>query len=1190
MGRLTRIINKLRGLLLLMLVGFSARIALGQEFTGRVSDPSGAAVPKARITVHNLLTNDVISTQTNETGVYTVPYLNPGQYSVRASAVGFDTLVKNNITLEVGKTGVVDFVLKIGSVATTVTVEANVALDMGKADRGEVVENTRVTELPLNGRDPEMLTILNAGVTWTGSPQWQRPFDSTQSNTSINGGGNGNNVLQIDGVSNDSGNGNGIVGYVPPVDAVQEFKIITNPYDAQYGRGQGGVEDVTLKSGTNKLHGDVYEFARRSWLDADTWRNDWVNGQNPGSSPKGQHKLDQYGAELDGPVVLPHLYNGRDKSFFVVQFENWNEEVPSTMVTSVPDPKWLTGDFSNLSYWNGSSYAPVTVYDPLTLHADGSGNLVRDPFPGNIIPSGRINQVAQTLLSYYPKPNLTPPSGTNPFANNYATQNPTTDLYRNVLGKWDQNIGQKDRLAIRFGYWERWEVRSENGMPGLAKSGAEPFGQHGPAFTTDWVHTFSPSLIFDLRGSVIVRFNGWNNGPQNFPMNSIGWSSSQLGTHMPYMNISEFAYLGNQGANIDVENSAALLPSVTWIKGNHTFHIGADLRDLQQARKSVEDGPNFWIDRQWTQSNYIDSQWTQNSGNSIASMLLGYATSGGTSTVAQAYWTRHYLAPFIQDDWKVTRKLTLNLGIRYDINTPVVERHNRVDYAFDTNAVNPVDALVNHSLIPGGGQVKGAVTFTGVNGNPRSYYAQNWTNIQPRVGFAYAMTDKMVLRGGFGEMFKNPIPGGNTLGWSSNTNFNSTYDGGKTPADTLSSPFPNGIVQPTGSSTGALTDLGQGPWFINPHYKTPGIWQYSFGLQQEFLKGDTVEISYVGSQGFNQDSSDNINHWDPKYVATCNIEMGGNRHICDDANPGYTTNPFQGIAAFAGSSYYNASTIQYGNLTRPYVAVGDNSEYQLNDGRTWYNSLQVTGVHRQGRNLTLHGTWTWSKLMDSGGYADQTYRVKARWIDGNDFTHRITLSGVYDLPVGRGRSMLGNINRIADAVIGGWELGSLYVYQTGNPWGAPSGLEYLHNAWVPRTNEHTSGHNTIRGVNGCVADTNGDTGLHTVEANNWTSSHTCSQFDLVVRPEYAATQNVTYTGIRIPSDHQFDTNLSKNFAIREDLKAQFRLEAFNTLNHPLWQEGYDGGANNSTFGTIPKGPWGQSNLPRQVQLALKLMW
>lgn len=1183
---------KLRGLFLLLLLTFCANIAIGQEFTGRVSDQQGAAIPKASVTVHNQLTNVEIATETNGTGVYTVPYLTPGVYRVTAVAEGFTSFAKKDITLEVGKTGVVNFVLKVGSASTTVTVEANVALDMGKADRGEVVENTRVTELPLNGRDPEMLTILNAGVTWTGSLQWQRPFDSTQTNTSINGGGNGNNVLQIDGVSNDAGNGNGVVGYVPPVDAVQEFKIITNPYDAQYGRGQGGVEDVTLKSGTNRLHGDIYEFARRTWLDADTWQNDWVNSQNPGTTPKGQHKLDQYGAELDGPVVIPHLYNGRDKSFFVLQFENWNEKVPNTMVTSVPDPKWLTGDFSNLTWWTGSTYAPITIYDPLSLHADSTGNLIRDPFPGNIIPSNRLNPVAQTLLSYYPKPNLTPAPGTNPFASNYATQNPTTDTYRNVLAKWDQNLTAKDRFSVRFGYWERWEERSDNGMPGAAKSGAEPFGQHGPTFTMDWVHTFTPSLIFDLRGSVIVRYNGWNNGPQNFSMNSLGWNGATLGSHMPRMQLSEFAYLGNGGANIDVENSGSLLPSITWIKGRHTLHIGADIRDLQKAIKSTEEGPSFWIDRQWTQSNYISWRWTQDSGNSIASMLLGNASSGGTSTVSPQYWTRRYFAPFIQDDWKVNSKLTLNLGIRYDINTPIYERHNRVDYAFDTNAVNPVDQLVDHSLIPGGGQIKGAVTFAGVNGNPRSYYAQNWTNIQPRVGFAYAMTSKMVLRGGFGEMFKNPIPGGNTLGWSSSTSFNSTYDGGKSPADTLTNPFPNGVVLPAGSSTGALTDLGQGPWFINPKYKTPGIWQYSLGLQQEFLKADTLEISYAGSRGFNQDSSDNLNHWDTNYVATCNIEMGGSHHICDDANPGYVTNPFKGIEAFTGSGYYSASTIQRGNLTRPFPAFGDITEWQLNDGRTWYNSLQVTGVHRQGRNLTLHGTWTWSKLMGSGGYADQTYRIKARWIDGNDFTHRITLSGVYDLPFGRGRSMFGNINRVVDTAIGGWELGSLYIYQTGNPWGVPSGLEYLHNAWVPRTSERTSGYNTIRGVSGCVANTDADTGAHTAEQNNWTSStqNTCSQFDFVVRPGYAATQNVVYTGIRIPSDHQFDTNLSKNFAIREDMKLQFRLEAFNTLNHPLWQDGYDGTANSTTFGTIPKGPWGQSNLPRQMQVALKLMW
>ena len=1183
---------KLRGYLLLLLLSLCFQIAWGQEFTGRVSDPQGADVNQATVVVRNLLTNENITTQTNSSGVYTVPYLRPGQFSVSASAPGFETLLKDKITLEAGKTGVVNFVLKVGSVAATVTVEANVNLDLGKADRGEVVENARVTEMPLNGRDPQLLAELNAGVIWGNSQsysQYQRPFDSTMTSLMINGGGAGNNVLQLDGVSNDAGNGNGVTGYVPPVDAVQEFKIVTNPYDAQYGRGQGGVVDMMLKSGTNQLHGDVYEFARRTWLDSNTWQNDYYNAQTPGSAPKGQHKLDQYGFELDGPVYLPHLYNGHDKTFFLLQFENWDEKVPSTIVASVPDPKWLKGDFSNLQWWTGSAYAPITLYDPTTLHQNASGSWVRTAFTNNQIPTARFNAAAQTLLSYYPAPNVTPPSGSNPFANNYVTKNPTTDTYRNVLGKIDHNFGTQDRLSLRYGYWERWEVRSDNGMPGMAKSGAEPFGQHGPSFAADWVHTFSSSLVFDLRGSVIVRYNGWNNGPQNFPMSSIGWDATQLGTHMPYMKLSEFAYLGNQGANIDVENAAALLPTVTWIKGKHSFHFGADLRDLQKAVKSTESGPNFWIDRQWTQSNYIASNWTQDSGNSIASAMLGTASSGGTSTIAQQFWSRHYIAPFVQDDWKITRKLTLNLGIRYDMNSPIWERHNRVDYAFDTTLVNPVDGLVNHALLPNGGKLMGGVTFVGVNGNPDTYYAAQWKNIQPRVGVAYALNDKTVIRGGFGQMFRNPIPGGNTMGWSSSTSYNATYDGGKTPADTLTNPFPSGIVQPTGSSTGALTNLGQGPWFINPHYKTPGIWQYSAGVQRAFLKDDTVEVSYVGSTSFHQDSSDNINHWDPSYQATCNVEMGGAASVC---NSGYVTNPFQNISAFKGSGYYSASTIQYGNLTRPYMAFGDIWEYQLNDGRTWYNSLQVTGIHRQGKNLTLHGTWTWSKLMRSGGYADNTYRVKSRSLDGGDIPHRVTLSGVYLLPLGRGRAVLGNANRLVDTAIGGWEFGALYVYQTGTPWGMPSALEYLNNPSVSRTTTYNSksGYNMIVGANGCIADPYHVAGSSDQISNNWTASHSCSQSAFRVRPQYAVTGNVVYTGVRLPSYNQFDTNLSKNFAVYNNLKLQLRLEAFNVLNHPLWQVGYDATANSPTFGAIAKGPSGQSNLPRQVQLAVKLMW
>jgi hypothetical protein len=1174
-------------LLLTCLLGVQ-RIA-AQEFTGRVLDPTGAAVPNAAIVVHNILTNEEIATQTNNSGVYTVPYLKSGEYRVSASAPGFESLIKDNITLEVGKTGVVNFTLKVGAASASVTVEANVALDLGKADRGEVVENARVTELPLNGRDPQMLAVLNAGVVWGNSQsysQYQRPFDSTQTSMMINGGGAGNNVLLLDGVSNDAGNGNGVTGYVPPVDAVQEFKIITNPYDAQFGRGQGGVQDITLKSGTNQLHGDVYEFARRSWLDSDTWLNDNINSKTPGKATKGQHKLDQYGFELDGPVVLPKLYNGRDKTFFLLQFENWDEKVPNTLVTSVPDPNWIKGDFSNLTYWTGRAYAPITLYDPTSLHYDSaSKSYVRNAFTSNNL-KNRINSVSQKLLSYYPAPNLTPASGSNPFESNYTAYNPTTDTYRNALAKLDRNFGEKDRLSLRYGYWERWETRSDNGMPGEATSGAEPFGQHGHTFTTDWVHTFSPSLILDFRGSVIVRGNFWHNGPQDFNLASnLGWSGSNMGNHMPYMKPGDnFAYLGNQGANDDVENSLNLLPSVTWIKGNHTFHFGADIRDMQKAIKSSQYGPSFSIDRQWTQQQYNVSDSA--SGNSIASMLLGYATSGSNSYISQAYWTRHYFAPFIQDDWKVSRRLTVNLGIRYDINMPTTERHNRVDYAFDTTSTNPVDSLINHSLIPNGSALKGQVTFAGVNGNPRSYYATDWKNIQPRVGFAYAARENLVIRGGFGEMFRNPVPGGNTMGWSSTTAFTATQDNGMSPSSTLTNPFPDGIVAPTGSSTGGYTDLGQGPWFINPNYKTPGIWQYSFGIQQQFLKADTLEISYAGSHAFHQDSSDNINHWSSTYQAKCNIEMGGSYHVCDDPT-NYATNPFKGISYFSGSDYYTAPTIRYGNLTRAFPQFGDVTEWQLNDNRTTYNSLQVTGIHRQGKDLTLHGTWTWSKMMDTGGYADTVYRIKSHTIDGNDYTHRITISGVYHFPVGRGRALLGNTNRLVDYALGGWELGSLYVYQTGSPWGMPSALEYKHNAYVKRRTEKTE---YIRGVAGCVANTDLTTGALSAYNNNWTASNTCSQSDFVVRPSYGATENVVYTGIRLPSYHQFDSNLAKNFPVKNDLKLQLRFEAFNVLNHPLWQKGYESSASDAYFGTIKKASWGQSNLPRQVQLALKLMW
>jgi hypothetical protein len=1165
-----------------------------QEFTGLISDKTGAVVPKAKVLVHNQQNNNDITAFSTASGNYTVPYLKPGLYTVSVAAPGFRTEQKTDITIQVGQTATVDFRLEVGSASQEIIVQGDPLID-SSADRGEVVENERITELPLNARDPDMLSILNPGVIWTGQPQWQRPFDNTMGNLNVNGGQTGNNELLIDNASNESTDGNGRSAYVPPVDSVQEFKIITNPYDAQYGRAAGGVVEMTLKSGTNSLHGDVYEFYRRGWLDANDWQDNYYG------NTRETHKLDQYGGELDGPVRIPKLYNGRDKLFFLMQFENYNEVVPSTSVESVPSPQWLKGDFSNLTQSNGS---PITIYDPLTLHTDANGNLVRDPFPDNIIPTDRLNSIAETFVSYFPAPNVSVPSGQNPFANNFQTPNPTTDLYRNALAKLDYNLGAKDKFSLRYGYWIRTEVRSTNGISGVAADGQLPGGTRSHTFTTEWVHTLNPNLLFAFDANVVVRQDFQISGPQGFDFSKLGWSSAELAqfnatvpfTHFPQVSFSEFDQVGNWGAHLATGEGLSMVPNLTWIKGRHSLHAGLDLRFLQLGTSANQDNGSFlWTDRTWTQQNYIPQDWDNGSGNSFSSFLLGTATNGNFTVQATSFATQHYYAPFVQDDWKVTKKLTLNIGVRWDLNGPQVERHNRWDGPFQFNVDNPVNSDPNLIVadLPAGATLKGGISFVGVGGNIRSLYRLNKNNIQPRVGFLYAIDDKTVVRGGLGEMFLNPTPGANTLGYSAYTNYQASLDNWQTPLTNLSNPYPQ-VVQPLGAASGLETNLGNGQSYSNPNFKMPSFWTYSLGFQKQIAKSDVIDLSYVGTQTKHLDSSQNMNPVSEQWNAKCNLEMGGDPDIC---NNNLVANPFQNVAAFNGSSFYGAPTVTSDFLTRPLPAFGDITQNELNERKSWYNSLQVTGSHRWNKSLTVHGTWTWSKTMDAGGWsnnADQIYGIQARNLDGNDRTQRITISGVYLLPVGRGRSLLGNANRFVDAAIGGWEVAPLFIHETGTPW-TFSGLAMVHPAKVTR---NLDSQGFIRGVDPCVAKWSNATGpwvltpLYNTAANKNSGLYDCQsgQTDFIATPQYAADPNVIYSGIRIPNDNQFDANLSKNFSIWERATLQLRLEAFDVLNHPQWQEGFDSNPQDSTFGEITRGPSNQSNLPREVQIAVKIKW
>jgi hypothetical protein len=1204
--------------IILMLVASALSPALYAQnatFTGHVTDSSGAVIPKARVTVLNQDTGVSTPTVSTGSGVYTVPYLAPGHYSVSVQATGFKTENKIDITLEVAQTAVIDFTLHAGGGSDTVTIDADEAMiDFGKADMGEVTENTRVTELPLNGRDPGMLSILSAGAVWTGYIGYQRPFDDTQQNLSINGGGSGNVELMIDGVPNTTSSINNTgaakIAYVPPVDSVREFKIITTPYDSQYGLMAGGVEDVILKSGTNQIHGDVYEYARRTWLDANTWQNNYNIGQAlPGtdtsqySTPK--MKWDQYGAELDGPVVLPKIYNGRNKTFFTMQYENWHEIEPNTVTVSVPSPQWLTGDFTNLVYWNGTQYAPISLLDPENISQNSQGTWVRVPFgptdtinptaAANILPASRLNAMAQKILANYPAPNTVPAAGANPFANNYTAAGNDIDRYRNVLGKLDHNFSPKDRFSLDYGYWERIENRSYDGFTSPAQEGQLPHGERSQTFITEETHTFSPTLLFDFRAGLSIRADYSYEGPP-FDPTTLGWSASQVAAmgqqaanEFPYFNISEFAGLGNTGNGQTISHSLSIYPSVTWIKGRHSIHAGLDARFMQSINDVVAGGNNFWVDRTWTQTNCGScGSWDPASGNSIASLLLGNPTSGTNTINVNTFWSSHYWAPYIQDDWKVGRRLTINLGLRWDFVPSEVERHNRGNYAFNTKAVNPINSEVS---VPGYSQVLGSVEFLGVNGNPRSTYPLTKTDIQPRFGIAYALDDRTVLRGGVGESMRSPQNAPSTFGFSAVTNYQAndpSRPGSTYPnlANPINNPY-SSVVQPTGSSLGGLEMLGQGPWFLNPHYQIPSFWYYSVGLQHQFLKNDVMNIAYVGSRLYNGDSSDDINHESAAAFTPCNPQVGGRYETCSNNN---VANPFLGVNGFQGTSDYTSTTINELNFTRPFPEFSDITEYQLNDYHTWYNSLQVTAMHRWTKSLTLHGTWTWSKLMDSGGWTDTTYRVPYRSIDANDYTHRVTLSGVYLLPFGRGRTFLAKTNRVVDGVLGGWELGSLYIYQTGAPWMVPSGANYLRSAYVHPYIQKDNGY--IRLVAACAEQyqENTSTGVYSLQQMPYDYSGNCSQgaaFQVV--PSYGEQQNTVYSGIREPRTHQFDANLSKNFEIVDRLKLQIRVEAFNVLNHPLWS-GPDSNLQDSTFGLIERGSSGQSNLPRQMQLSAKFVW
>lgn len=1174
-----------------------AGAAWPQEFratiTGRVTDPEGLAVPGVTVSALNTQTNEVASAVTSTEGLYALPFLKPGVYTVSAELQGFHKFTQDRVQLEVGQTVTLNIALQVGSVSETVTVVGeSPLLEASKADRGLVIDNQRLTELPLNARNPFMLSYLAPGITYNGPAIYQRPFDNGAiADWSINGGQNRNNEFLLDGAPNNSIQGGNNIAYVPPVDAVQEFKIVTNSYDAQYGRTAGGVINVSLKSGTNDLHGAVYEFARRKAFDS----NEYFFRLN--NRPKPDHKLDQYGFQIDGPVRIPGLYDGRNKTFVMFNYEGYNELTPNPATYTVPDEAQLRGDFSNLRDAQGRL---ITIYDPATGRLE-NGQWVRDPFQNNIIPTNRIDPMAKQFLQYFLRPNQAAPAGSDPWRSTFLfAPNLASDDFRNVASKVDQTISEKSKVFVRYADNKRTETRHTNGiLSGPAQDGQLPLERVNHTGVFDWLHATSSSLVLNVRSGVnqyleLARSDpglSFNPAELGFPPSLVDQLPNKV---FPRFNFADYQQLGRNSRSSETTTVVSLQPNFSWTKGKQAVRGGLDMRLTWYTREINNNLFVLSFDRRFTQRLFNQSEAL--SGNSIASFLLGAASGGTIDNNFYPTLRWQYYAPWVQDDWRLTDRLTLNLGARWDLNTPVYEQQSRLNYGFDTQTINPVSARINQQQFPGY-QVRGGLGFVDVNGNPTYPYQFDKNNVQPRVGFAYLLNDDTVLRGGYGLYYVNVVSISASNGFLVSTPLITSLDGDRTSTYPLARPFSQGLIPPPGSSLGLQTFLGRNPTFSNPDFVNPYVHQFSLGLQRQLPWRTTLEIAYVGSRtrqeqnrwgGFNEPPVELRNRCDPT--------LGGRPAFCNELLP----NPFFQVPGFEGTARFTSPTLSRYELSRPFPEFTGITMLDRNDGRIWYNSAQLVANKRMSNGITLAGTYTWSKMIEENGGGNDiggtgntnptitdVDRIVQRSPFESDRRHRITISGVYHLPFGRERRLLSTANPVLDAIAGGWEVAGMWLYNSGRPWGLPQNVFYVKDATIRDVNFNDP--RTIRGVQNCVAQMS-DAGVVTMLGYSVAAG--CTEPNFIIRPNY--TRGATAfrdNRIRRPPFYQFDMTFAKMVPLRATVRLQVRAELYNILNQARYDErNYENNPNNPLFGTIDRSVVRQSNFPRYGQLGIKLLF
>jgi hypothetical protein len=1184
------------GLARFALLAVCAASVFAQEFratiSGRIFDASGAAVAGAAIQATNTANSEVANAASGPSGAYTIPFLRPGSYTIKVTAPGFKTYVRENVTLLVGQIAGIDVTLELGQLTENITVTAESALlETQTASRGGIVDTKQIAELPLNARNPFMLGSMMSGVTFRGAAIWQRPFDNGAiAQWSVNGSQQSQNEFLLDGAPNNGQMGSNNLAYVPIVDAVQEFNVQSNSYDAQYGKTGGGIFNVVLKSGSNSFHATAWEFMRRKALDANTFQGNSLR------SPRADHTLDQYGFQLDGPVILPKFLRKESKTrlFYLGSFENYREKTPTPLRNSYAEPEMRTGDFSKMFNAAGQ---PITIYNPYTSRFDNIENPIRDPFPGNRIPASMISPVARNLITYMPLPKDNTPGFGYSRQNFLNPQYFAQDKFYNLILKFDWNFGDKHRSFFRHGSNDRTEDRAVNGLdnkPGT--DGQQPFQRINDAYVLDWVSTLTPTLVFNIRGSY-NRFieKGFGRANEGFDLTSLGLPASLVNAlpqprYFGRWEISGYSNLGRY-QSMNFTNTYALMSSLTKIKGPHTLKMGADIRRTHFLQQNTGNILQFVFGNEWTRRDW--RQADAFTGDGFATFLLGIPTGGTSNYPLFPFFRNWYMAYYLQDDWKVSRRLTLNLGVRWDANMAPDEKWNRLNRGFDQRATNPVSAQIPATVkqqFPEVANLRGGLQFAGVNGIPTraaDFYRKAW---QPRAGFAYSLSNKLVMRGGWGLYYTNPNNDYlQTTGFSTSTPIINSLDGGRTPIpNILSNPFPGGLLIPDGASQGPLTFVGRNFSWYNADFRIPHVHQFSFGFQYQVSRTSTLDFSYVGNRTRDLQTNRDSNLPSLAYRKTCNLLEGGRPAVCD----AQVSNPFRNVEAFRGTNFFTANTISRFQLNRPFPQYAGNlTQVGLNQGRIWYNSLQINYNQRFATGLTLLANYTFSKQIEQFGFTDPYADVFQRGLYFLDRPHIFKSTLVYDLPFGRGKKFGSGATGLAQKFIGGWEVTTFYTHQSGEPADLPGNVIQLKD---PRVQNIDWKAHQVRGWSPCVLRMTND---GVINPQPFSLQQGCgndhSNYAWLFMPNYAPRATPLRSGnIRMHRAFTMDASLNKNTYIGERLRVQFGFEAFNVMNHNYFgRERFNTDPNNPNFGSLfPNAASNQNSFPRQIQIRMKLYW